>query len=369
MWPSSNVEWLAAIVGLAFGCLYALSGFRDSGKNDSLSDNPRLKNLQWLLLAGAAAFIADWDKITADPGEDRVRVMLVYVESAATAALVVVGAVAIGIAFQARAWNRQQPSSRLDPWKLVIEYAHHGFGAYRRLLKEAEKAAADGAGKRVSRLHELAATNAGIIAAHIQAAQQYLGQPTLAGKGMIEKSLLDAMCNLVKAWAPDPTGLEINANYMLALPFGTTNAVQRASMRFTWGDQNRYGHLLVLAGQTGISAPYSLTLPVEANRDSDMLLPGAPEAFATRESCIVNVDSLGLRKGIPRETRTEIERYFAQQKFKSFLSIVVMREGAATGVVNIDSNKLDIVGKGTRLENHIARALQPYCTLLGLVVS
>ena len=73
-----NLEVLCAVAGVAAAFLFVFSGFRDEGKAKSLAENPRFKNLSYLLGGGILVAITDWKQISSDA--DRGQLITVYAE-------------------------------------------------------------------------------------------------------------------------------------------------------------------------------------------------------------------------------------------------------------------------------------------------
>jgi hypothetical protein len=65
-----------SVLGLIFGILYVTWGWQGSEEKVKLPEDPRIKNLTWVLGGALLTFIADFKQV--DPGVQRADVVVCY---------------------------------------------------------------------------------------------------------------------------------------------------------------------------------------------------------------------------------------------------------------------------------------------------
>jgi hypothetical protein len=177
------------------------------------------------------------------------------------------------------------------------------------------------------------------------------------------------MVLVVKILATDDTDLRLRANYMSAQRFDAAAAERLGDgLLFTWGNPGRYAHILLLERYAHQGVDRTVALPVDATPLHEAtLLPGAPRAFASDFDLINSAEPV-FRPKIPKNVRQDIKQYFASLNFQSVLSLPLLRGTERVGVINIESNREDLIGESTEVLQRIEGFLRPYSMLLGLLV-
>ena len=345
--------YFAILVGIAAGFLYAVSGFRDTGKSQTLKDNARVKNLVYVAAALPTTLVADLGKL---PGADAsLPLTLYYVGSAIASALVSIFAIAATIVLMdGRLVKRDGRYGSIQPSALALVYIHSGFEAYRS-VKADEIAKAQ---TRVIPFHE-ALWNFNIL---LLGEKQYLAAPSPAAKGFVIHQILAAISTLAQGSMAHLPNVKIASNYMLCVDPATATAQQLELLKFNVGTHDDCSSLLVLMTyEAGVTAP-RISLPIRKSRD--YVLPGAPEAFDSHQAQVMSRRvSFPTRSKIPKPVQDEIRADFEKVKFESFLSLPLVKGDSCVGIVNIESRDGDAFASPADVDR-LVRALQPHCTLL-----
>ncbi len=189
----------------------------------------------------------------------------------------------------------------------------------------------------------------------------------------VAKSILVSICAVVIEYYGRVNDLEVNANYMVA---HDRSALPRLESRLkcAFGDRSRYEYFLALELYANDTDTADFVLPVEDKRDRDnknrkRCLPGAPFAFWTNQTIIVD-DVAKIKYGslIPDSIIKEEESLLEGKRFKSFGCLNIIRRGKQLGIVNVESNKPYVFGKTQNTKSEITALLHPFCLLLGRVI-
>lgn len=190
-----------------------------------------------------------------------------------------------------------------------------------------------------------------------------------------QRKILSAAANVVSLYYGREPGLEINACQMLAYPVSKAppDAIDRAR-KFVEGGRHieDYEYILDLDVWAKDCEPKHLSLPVENTSDQNMqlkLLPGAPAAFALRTVQIVSsTDDIasyfnepsGLGRNLDGVAKEAQLAFFRKQAFKSFVSIPIEMDDTVLGVLNVQSNKLHILGPKNKYKDPVTNLLEPF---------
>lgn len=195
-----------------------------------------------------------------------------------------------------------------------------------------------------------------------------------------QKNILITIANIVHLYYDKKDDLEINACYMQA--YSTDDLPVDVAGRVMFKEKTRrldtYAHVLDLILWAKDCEPKQMALPVEDPSDSDMkfkLLPGAPAAFALRKTQTVqSTDDLEpyfneQGRNVDAVVRDAQIKYFRDQGFESFVSIPIETDDTMIGVLNVQSNKRNILGPRNRHEKPVTNLLEPLRHALGLLIT
>lgn len=344
------------------GFLYAVSGFSDPGKVDDLSKNPRVKNLIWLLGGAATVFFADWKIMSGEAIDASLRGVLVsdYAEAALGTTALVLAIFSLSIYVSMLSAARRTPALAGRAGDLVLEYITSGFRAYeaRRNTLEAD------AGQELATADALGAVGTAVsVLLTVTALERHRPDQDLRDN-IIDQGLA-AIEDTVKLFGAGVADLGLQTNYMIRV---TADRIAGAALLFAPGDAQGYDSFLLLRRYRSRPAE-PIALPIAKSNESNRVLPGAPMAVLGGEACVLNAARLDFRADVPAATRAEIKSFFERAGYKSVLSVPLVWERRVVGVVNVESNHIDLVGKGPDIIRKIGLALAPYCVILGELVS
>jgi len=199
-----------------------------------------------------------------------------------------------------------------------------------------------------------------------------------------EPQLLQAQTKILKLIAavvvlfhPEAEGLGINANLMQNEPVGSHSTGDKFGDHVYFSDPQRaassYASVLCIKAWADAPqvAPPNFALPVD--KDPPRVLFGAPRTFVSgREIVIPNIHNKNEvnkeLKGQPDVVRDAIHAFFARQKYKSFMSIVVKNSDETIAVLNIQADQLKVFGNGAK-QTEIKKFIDPFCTILGIIAA
>jgi hypothetical protein len=195
-----------------------------------------------------------------------------------------------------------------------------------------------------------------------------------------QADVLKSIRSIVRKFYDDKQDLEINACLMLAYSIASAPGDIESRLRFKEKkrDLRSYSHVLdlVLWAEDRPDLPKALALPVDDPCDPEArfkVLPGAPYAFAFDRPAVIqdtsDLDSYFNNQGkyIDLAVRQEQMLYFGAYSFKSFASLPVKREGEKIGVLNVQSNKVNIMGEGNENGKLVTDLLDPLKQALALL--
>jgi hypothetical protein len=370
--PQHGIELLALVAGIVMGFIFVVAAWRGSStKEVSLKNDPRVKGLLYGLAGFLAMLVADWKPLLGQGAVDKNRLVFLYGLPFIAVAVLGVSTIAF-IIFLRFFWiKRFQPDEFPSaPFTPTLDYLHYGYRYHRA---EYERASEKKQNERLTRFRQQAAQTATYLAALMLAVDSYRREPTEALQKNVIQRVLEYICLIVQARAqqglPPP---EVNANLMRAIALASATPAQKALMKFTWGDLNRYGHLLLLTDYAYDHGQERFALPVEdPARSSDWIehtLLGAPEAFLRKREIVVRTQKLDFAKKIPETVCHDIEQYFKGKGFKSFACLIVPGSSGLGGIVNVESNGDHIFRDSDEMQNEIAKTLQPFCAVLSLIL-
>jgi hypothetical protein len=198
-----------------------------------------------------------------------------------------------------------------------------------------------------------------------------------------QKKILSTIANVVYLYYSKEDELEINACLMLVYAVADVPAeiADRVKQFIEKGRLlNTYAHVLDLSVWAKDCQPSHLSLPVEDPTDADMklkLLPGAPAAFALRVvQTIESTDDLisyfgprGAGRNLDGVAKEAQLKFFGQQGFKSFVSIPIVIDEKILGILNVQSNKVCILGRRNKNLKPVTDLLEPLWHALGWIAA
>ena len=344
--------WLGFIIGF----LVAVLAWKGSYVKGDWKQDPRFKAILWIFVSSIVVIIGDWDGLFSEAvktGFDKLQLVLSYVGGAVIGvilSLTIVSAV-IFWKFKATAW---------------LEFFMYGYG----YLEKSELTRRDHVQQLCSGLandrDRRETTLISSVAAFLESSEE-------GAKSQLCERILEAICSGLKPYiSADDDTFKINANYMEAISFENASSELKDKVKYSWGNVNRYSHLLVLKQYMDIDhrVDSKLVLPVDnSNREGwlNRVLPGAPMAFSRGEALLVTLP-IKYSNEVPSNIRGDIDQYFENQQFRNFLSIIipVKNNDYPIGVVNIETNQARIEGYDT-LEP-LVKLVDPLIALLGLLI-
>jgi hypothetical protein len=201
-----------------------------------------------------------------------------------------------------------------------------------------------------------------------------------------QKDILKSIRSIVHKFYDDKQDLEINACLMVAYTIASAPSDIESRLRFKEKKRElrSYSYVLdlILWAENKPELPLEFALPVENASDTGdrfKLLPGAPYAFALERAAVISdTSALGDYfnndgKYVDVAVKEEQMLYFQTYRFKSFAALPMKREGEMVGVLNVQSNKVNIMGNGnenqklvTDLLDPLKQALTLLCTVTGV---
>lgn len=366
-------NYILLTFGIIMGIFYGFDGWRGS-KTGELKDSPRLKQFRWVAIGGFLALIGDFKFF--EPNIKKADMFGFYIAGFTISAVLTITCWTIVIALNLRRLKKNSPHLYPPPpFTPIFDYLRYGYEYYRNSYQD-----------RIEKISESALIQHKVfirnfIPIYVRqiifatgAVNHFKSNPSEALKNSLAIQLLRCLCAVVTAYHRNLAGEQVNANIMLylhknELPQGMVNLV-----RFHWGDFQRYEGFLVLREYAEDINKQSFILPIESKADKtarNRVLPGAPEAYFKGETVrIDDTTKMTYAKAIPKNICQAIQQYFANQQFRSFVSMIIRdSQGNHIGIVNIDSNQLNIFGNSADEKKEIETLLIPFVNLLGDVIA
>jgi hypothetical protein len=361
------------LLGCAMGVFYGFYGWRGSVKDVDIKDSPRWKNLRWVFAVAAGTFFADLKAVV--PTAEKGRLLELYAIGFFLSGFLFIffWAVVIAINFlYMRFFDRDNLPP--EPFSPVADYIFYGYSYYRARYEAAIEALRNDQFEQYKRnVQTFLPSYVQQLASAIAAVEGHKAASGETERAKIAKEILRSIRGVVVSYQQKTAGVEINANYMEVIPKAKFPVGDWDKVRFHFGDKERYPHFLALQGYAEDIETEDFILPVEDKNDtkhSKLALPGAPQAFMKGGGPIFvdDTENIHYPPGLPKEVVAQMQSYFKEKAFRSFVSIAIFGGGAKLGVVNVDSNKTRIFGPSGEQQDQIKTVLAPFCILLGQVL-
>jgi GAF domain-containing protein len=370
-WNSiTGLEIVFALIGVLMGGVFVLSSWKGSLKGSDLKSDPRIKSLGWAIAGFFATFLGRWEKLLDLDKVDRGRLLLAYTLPLLLTALGAVAAISLMIFVRFAAIRRHNSRQYLsESFGPVLEYLHYGYQRYKEEYEEALEAEKK---SRLLRYRELNAAGSSQLALDILAIERYRGEPSEALRANLCRQILDHIRLVVQSYMQVDSTPRLNANIMVAIPVAEATQVDWNLAKFVYQKHDEYGHLLILREYVSPEGQETFALPVVSRtavkKPKDWVLLGAPDAFLRQEVLVIRTHNLDFAKEMPHPIRQEIQNYFdGKETFRSFACLPVTGAGGPLGIVNVESDQEHIFQESEEVQSEIARVLQPFCALLGLI--
>lgn len=367
-WIFSNfTEPALLLLGFLLGLFYGFDGWRGSAENLPFNQTPRVRNLLWVVGGAFSSFAASlfYGDVS------RPRVLLFYLIGFIVGGLGSVVGWGILILFKYSYIRFRHPEDYPpQPFSPVFDYFQYGYHFVKKDYAEGLKRLNEQNSKK---RRELLPAYAEQVSLAVAAVSSYLSDPTDKKRFDITRSILKAICAVMRLYHVQVRALSFNANCMVAYQRDDAPDEMAKRLKFAWGDLSRYDYYLSLYAYAEPKGVQNFALPVEPKNDPHSwrkMLPGAPEAFLINETIIIdNIRKLSYADAIPFEIREEISVYFKKRRtFESFACVNIVYGGRQVGVLNIECSTKNIFGRGQKHKDELQSLLFPFCFLLGFLI-
>jgi len=352
--PIILVKCLFVGIGLIFGSIVTFISWRINSKDKNMFEDPKLQGAIYIFFSSLVIFIGDWKGIFTEAfakGDlDKTTVAGLYLLGAFFGLLIAL------ISYTVLVLKKYKAKNLIDFYAFGYEFVYHNSKDSETERLEQALLITDDCSKR-------AATNLCLIA-------NYINNPNIDLKNSLIQHVLNDICGTITPLLRSGKKFKINANYMETVEAGDISDL--SGVKYTFGDNNRYSHYLVLKtyAQNNHVANNDLILPVENKiklKNKLKIIPGAPNALFTGKPKIVILPIQKYPQKIPKSVQNDITDYFKSQDFINFISIPipVSNKNRPIGIVNIETNQSKMREYSADL---IEENLLPLTTTLGLLL-
>jgi hypothetical protein len=353
------IDLIPGAIGLIMGILFGISGFDDGGKTADLSKNQRTKNFLWIVGGATSVLLADWKLLANDANTDRSQLLIAYLIGAVGGAGGTILLITIAIAVSISRRGTRQPVFRHQALTIVMDYLKFGYRGYQQGVAALEARAQSATPENV--LRETGRALSLIIASAALARNS--NDPAIRSDTI--DRVLGAIEDTVKLFAVDVQDLELQTNYMELIP---RDRLGGKKPLFLEDAVDRHEAFLVTRRyRTGASG--TAFLPLYSSMTRKLPLPGAPACAISRKAVVLNTRKIDMPAGLSKDVQTDIRNFFKDVWYLSVLSVPLVSGRDVVGVVNIEANYIDVVGKDTHMVSSIGAALAPHCLILGELVA
>lgn len=192
-----------------------------------------------------------------------------------------------------------------------------------------------------------------------------------------QTKILKLIASVVILFHPETEGLGISANLMRNDPVEPHSVQNRFSDYVYFSDPQRaadtYSSVLYIVAWSDPPqvAPANFSVPVD--KDPRRVLFGAPATFVSGRKLVVqnihDKKEVGkLLAGQPDDVQDAIHAFFIQQKYKTFMSLVVENADTNIAVLNVQADQLKVFGNQDQ-QTEIERFIAPFCSILGIITA
>ncbi|MEI9904384.1 MAG: hypothetical protein WDN06_10725 [Asticcacaulis sp.] len=354
----SNLLSLAVIVGVVLGALLAISGFGDAARPTTFWDHPRVKNLLWAL--GGVGFLGILKPYQTKSAVDILDLMSRYGISLTMAFVICIALITALIVVDAECAKPNRAALRGNGLHLALQYVAYGFAKYNEAQKELLSTSTSALDK------ETLSKYGGLVSVAMGEAHG----ADRSDKPELERKIaraLQSIEDIIRLFDGSGAELKLNSNYMVQVPRDKVGSL--GLVKFLPKVNNeRYVHFLALRSyQTGEQK--EVYLAIEPADRQAALLPGAPTAYSKRQADIINCKTVKFARQVPTTTKKLVEEFFSREDYASVLCLPLLSGSNAIGVVNVESNRKDVVGADPKLIDQIIPAVTPICLVLAELIS
>ena len=355
-----GIAWAA---GALFGMFYVIQEYKSKATPETLKDNPRIKNLVYILGGGAVGTLVDWQLLSKSNSEiSKLELSLGFAIVAVVTIIIGFVTLSVIVAIQARQRNKAVlPAARVEATEAVLIFLSRGYSAYRERIAEVDVTVAKARAVSVN----LTPMIRSIVLAMGAERQYAISKQDLPS---YTSGILQLIPPYVAAQLGESAQIS-TANYMRAIKYADATPEQLALIRFYKQPLSACDHILLLEqypqDQFGIDPVKKFALPVHDTEDNCML--GAPMAFRQQRFQAVVTSRLQFPAGVPKAAQKEAQSYFKKMGFKSFLCVPMVRRGEVVGIVNVES-KIETFDPRDERIAEVAESLQPFSTSLASII-
>ena len=365
MMPATSWEWILALIGLVIGTIYAFDGWTSTTAAKSLKDSPRLVNFKYVIGTFFLTFIADFSKV--DATIQKGRLLQIYLGWFVVTTLLVIIVVAVVIGLQFRTLSQECQGIQFPGFHPALHFLMYGYRSADEKLKEAK---ANWSGNRVRFFrHFLPDYNKQLTHA-IVAVSHALHVANRSTSRSIAGMILQNIEAVVISYNEEVQDLKIAVNYMRAQAIAAVTPAEWDDVSFKHGKRDDYEYVLFLEQYVGDPMPPGFALPVwKKDGGKEHVLPGAPQAFFNNGAVLVNdTKKLDFPARLTPAIKKAIGDFFVEKSYNSFLSMPIISNGAACGVLNIEADHAVAFGHDKAAHEEIIKMLNPFCHLLGFLI-
>jgi hypothetical protein len=365
------VETIFGLVGALLGIFYVFAPFRDPGPNAELKDNPRVKNLLWLLGVPIAALVTDWDRLGLQLS--RPQILASYFIGAVTTIFIVLLLFSIYpiVIMKRRIKDDPGDYEGYDSLFLASSFLSFGMARYLQVAKDERERISGLRSMPLGRAHmeRIAYANQTLAALIVAVTGWEARHGAESEREALIDRILDAIESVARMGAQNPDKPRLRSNYMDVVAVARAKAGEASAVPFDWPPTAMRTHLLVLRRYNGRTHTRNFGLAVNINAQRDDNLFGAPEAFMTGEAVYIDKQNLKFSRNIPKAVQTTVKQYLHSQPFRTFVSIPIAHHTGTVGIINIESDLPHILGESEDVLRSMTKCVMPYCGLLGQLLA
>lgn len=350
------------IIGLFFGSLYSIVSFSKPEKPSDLKSDPRITNLLWVLGGALLTLLGDWGKVSSSAQDlsQRIPLLVSYGVGVLIGAFLTIIFVCARIYCNIKRMREENPSFLKDYNDFILDYLYYGYNSYKELIEVVNKRNID------CRSKDHTAEISEIISISYSSARFAVSNKDQNTIIKTTSDLLKSIENIIKLLCIDSSGLALKSNLMIV----SSSCSNNNKLKFSTDPDLKIGKDVLLLKRHSSGGGQQICLPMPDSNFPECALPGAPEAtlMDTKQPAIINCQNVKFRTGIPSATQKEIKKFFSSVSYKSVISLplLAMHSGQPqiVGVVNIESNRENVLGEGVDKIVDISTVLSPMCLIL-----